>query len=134
MKKMYILICCLLVTCMLGACGEQKLADITEDTVSKKTKIQESFGKGSQPTGTRYAEGPWVYQGVIMTPEGGTFTNHPGIVDFKGHSYLFYHTAELPGGNLFHRNVCVAEFTYNEDGTIGTIEKCDGIHAIKDGE
>ena len=42
MQKMYILICCLLVTCMLGACGEQKLADITEDMVSKETKIQES--------------------------------------------------------------------------------------------
>lgn len=141
-----------------------------EEGVVKVPMTEESFGKGSQPTGTTYAEGPWfykrndiyymvyaafgegeqsehlaystassptgpwVYQGVIMTPEGGTFTNHPGIVDFKGHSYLFYHTAELPGGNLFHRNVCVAEFTYNEDGTIGTIEKCDGIHAIKDGE
>ena len=128
---------------------------------------EESFGKGSQPTGTTYAEGPWfykrngiyymvyaafaegqgnehlaystsdsptgpwVYRGVIMTEEGGTFTNHPGIVDFKGHSYLFYHTAELPGGNLFHRSVCVAEFTYNDDGSIGIIEKCDGVNIIE---
>ena len=66
-----------------------------------------------------------------MTEEGGTFTNHPGIVDFKGHSYLFYHTAELPGGNLFHRSVCVAEFTYNDDGSIGIIEKCDGVNIIE---
>ena len=29
---------------------------------------------------------------------GGSFTNHPGVCDFQGHSYLFYHTTELPGG------------------------------------
>lgn len=75
--------------------------------------------------------GPWVYGGVLMTEEGGVFTNHPGVVDYKGHSYLFYHTGELPGGSLFHRSVCVAEFKYNEDGTIGTIPKCDGVDAIE---
>ena len=74
--------------------------------------------------------GPWTYAGVLMTTEGGTFTNHPGVIDFKGHSYLFYHTAELPGGSLFHRSVCVAEFEYNEDGTIDTIAKTKTIKAI----
>ena len=72
-----------------------------------------------------------------MDEEGGTFTNHPGVVDFKGHSYLFYHTADLPGGTLFHRSVCVAEFTYNEDGSIDKIEKCAGVNIIsqdKEGE
>ena len=74
--------------------------------------------------------GPWVYGGVLMTEEGGTFTNHPGIADFKGHSYLFYHTGELPGGSLFHRSVCVAEFTYNEDGSIDVVSKCNGVNGI----
>lgn len=74
--------------------------------------------------------GPWVYGGVLMTEEGGTFTNHPGVVDFKGHSYLFYHTGELPGGSLFHRSVCAAEFKYNDDGSIDTIPKCEGIYEI----
>ena len=73
--------------------------------------------------------GPWVYGGVLME-EGPCFTNHPGIADFKNHSYLFYHTDELPGGSLFHRSVCVAEFKYNEDGSINTIEKCDGVEGI----
>ena len=73
--------------------------------------------------------GPWVYGGVLMK-ESGTFTNHPGIADFKGHSYLFYHTGELPGGNLFHRSVCVAEFKYNEDGSIDTIPRCDGVYEV----
>ncbi len=73
--------------------------------------------------------GPWVYGGVLME-EGPCFTNHPGICDFKGHSYLFYHTDELPGGSLFHRSVCVAEFKYNADGSIDTVAKCDGVNAI----
>jgi beta-xylosidase len=75
--------------------------------------------------------GPWKYGGVLMTEEGGVFTNHPGIADFKGHSYLFYHTGELPGGHLFHRSVCVAEFKYNEDGSIDTIAKCEGVESIE---
>lgn len=75
--------------------------------------------------------GPWKYGGVLMTEEGGVFTNHPGVCDFKGHSYLFYHTGELPGGGLFHRSVCVAEFTYNEDGSINTIPMCSGVEGIE---
>lgn len=73
--------------------------------------------------------GPWKYGGVLMK-SGPCFTNHPGVVDFKGKSYLFYHTDQLPGGSLFHRSVCVAEFKYNEDGSIDTIEKCDGVEGI----
>ena len=58
------------------------------------------------------------------------FRGDAGIADFKGHSYLFYHTGELPGGHLFHRSVCVAEFEYKEDGSIDTIAKCDGIYEV----
>lgn len=83
-----------------------------------------AYSTSTSPTG------PWVYGGVLMTEEGGTYTNHPGIADFKGHSYLFYHTGELPGGNLFHRSVCVAEFTYNEDGSINRIPKCEGVYSV----
>lgn len=74
--------------------------------------------------------GPWKYGGVLMSEEGGTFTNHPGVCDFKGHSYLFYHTAQLEGGSLFHRSVCVAEFEYNEDGSIDTVKMCDGVEEV----
>ncbi len=65
--------------------------------------------------------GPWTYRGVIMPTQGGSFTNHPGIIDFKGNSYLFYHNAALPGGGGFKRSVCVEQFSYNADGTIPTI-------------
>jgi len=69
-------------------------------------------------------KGPWKYGGVLMTEDGGVFTNHPGIADFHGKSYLFYHTGELPGGGSYHRSVCVTEFKYNQDGTINTVPKC----------
>lgn len=70
-----------------------------------------AYSTSTSPTG------PWKYQGVIMPFQGGCFTNHPGVVDFMGHSYLFYHNQALPGGGSYHRSVCAEEFTYNEDGT-----------------
>jgi hypothetical protein len=68
--------------------------------------------------------GPWSYRGDIMAKEtgsGASFTNHPGVIDYKGHSYFFYHNAALPGGGGYKRSVCVEEFTYGADGTIPTI-------------
>jgi arabinoxylan arabinofuranohydrolase len=67
--------------------------------------------------------GPWVYQDKIMNviKEGGAFTNHPGVIDYKGKSYLFYHNGALPGGGGFTRSVCLDEFTYNPDGSIPLI-------------
>lgn len=70
------------------------------------------------------ATGPWTYRGEIMgNVTGHAFTNHPGIIDFKGHSYFFYHTQELPGGGGYKRSSAIEEFTYNQDGTIPTIQK-----------
>ena len=69
--------------------------------------------------------GPWTYRGDIMAKETGTgasFTNHPGVVDFGGNSYFFYHNAALPGGGGYKRSVCIEKFTYNADGTIPTIK------------
>lgn len=68
--------------------------------------------------------GPWSYGGEIMNSVSGhAFTNHPGIIDFKGRSYFFYHTQELPGGDGFKRSTAIEEFTYNADGSIPTIQK-----------
>lgn len=74
-----------------------------------------AYSTSSGPTG------PWKYGGVIMPTQGGSFTNHPGVIDFKGNSYLFYHNAALPGGGGFKRSVCVEQFKYNADGTFPTI-------------
>lgn len=65
--------------------------------------------------------GPWTYRGIIMPTQGASFTNHPGVVDYKGNSYLFYHNGALPGGGGYKRSVCVEKFTYRADGTIPTI-------------
>ncbi|MBN2738453.1 MAG: family 43 glycosylhydrolase [Spirochaetales bacterium] len=73
-----------------------------------------SYATSNSPTG------PWTFKGDIMgNPSIGT--NHPGIVDYKGHSYLFYHNGALSGNNSFKRSVCVEEFTYGADGSIPRI-------------
>lgn len=65
--------------------------------------------------------GPWTFRGIIMPTQGGSFTNHPGIADYKGNSYFFYHNGALPGGGGFTRSVCVEQFEYNEDGSFPEI-------------
>jgi hypothetical protein len=65
--------------------------------------------------------GPWTYRGTIMPRQGGSFTNHAGVVDFNGNSYFFYHNGALPGGGGFTRSVAVERFTYNANGTFPTI-------------
>ncbi|RYP40348.1 hypothetical protein DL767_001760 [Monosporascus sp. MG133] len=72
-------------------------------------------------TGTS-ATGPWTYRGLIMASEGNSFTNHPGVIDYKGNSYFFYHNGALPGGSGYTRSVAVERFVYNSDGTIPTIK------------
>jgi arabinoxylan arabinofuranohydrolase len=77
--------------------------------------------------------GPWQYRDTIMTiiKKGGAFTNHPGVIDYKGRSYFFYHNGALPGGGGFTRSVCVDEFQYNADGTIPRIEPTlAGVKAV----
>ncbi|MET8147221.1 family 43 glycosylhydrolase [Actinoplanes sp. NPDC049668] len=65
--------------------------------------------------------GPWTYRGTVMPTQGGSFTNHPGVVDFNGGSYFFYHNGALPGGGGFTRSVAVERFTYGSGGTIPTM-------------
>lgn len=67
-------------------------------------------------------EGPWTYMGEIMPQhDTGSFTNHCGVIDFRGHSYFCYHTGKLPGGGGFGRSVAIEEFKYNPDGTFPMI-------------
>jgi arabinoxylan arabinofuranohydrolase len=77
-----------------------------------------AYSTGPGPTG------PWTYQDTIMPiiKKGGAFTNHPGIIDYKGNSYFFYHNGDLPGGGGFDRSVCAMQFNYNENGSIPRIQ------------
>jgi beta-xylosidase len=77
----------------------------------------EFIGYSTAPTPT----GPWTYRGTIMPRQGGSFTNHAGVIDFSGSSYFFYHNGALPGGGGFTRSVAVERFSYNANGTIPTL-------------
>ncbi|MCM0638987.1 family 43 glycosylhydrolase [Cellulomonas wangsupingiae] len=74
----------------------------------------EFIGYSTSPTPT----GPWTYRGTVMARQGGSFTNHPGVVDYRGRSYFFYHNGALPGGGGFTRSVAVEQFSYGADGSI----------------
>jgi len=69
--------------------------------------------------------GPWVEKGYIMRPTERDRGNHPGICDFKGHSYVFGQNYELMHLETFvhheRRSVSAQEITYNADGTIQEI-------------
>jgi hypothetical protein len=59
-------------------------------------------------------------------PNGVSNTIHPGVVEFSGKSYFFYHNAGLPKGGSYRRAVCVEQFDYNQDGTIPSIKETSG--------
>jgi arabinoxylan arabinofuranohydrolase len=86
--------------------------------------VYASMGSGSEniqyATGTS-PTGPWTSKGILMPTQGGCFTNHPGICDFKEKSYLFYHNQALPGGGSYHRSVCLEQFVYKSDGTFPSL-------------
>jgi len=90
--------------------------------------IYAGFGNGGEVINYSTAEkikGPWTYRGQVTGAAKNSFTIHPGVVDFKGHTYLFYHNGTLDrdgqkGGGL-RRSVCVDELFFNEDGTIKAV-------------
>ncbi|MBN8460368.1 MAG: glycoside hydrolase family 43 protein [Verrucomicrobia bacterium] len=78
--------------------------------------------------------GPWTYRGLVTGSAEKSFTIHPGIVDFKGRTYFFYHFAGLTingePGTLGRRAVCVEYLDYNPDGTIQPIKQTkEGVSA-----
>lgn len=64
--------------------------------------------------------GPFTYKGFVLTPVFGG-TNHHSIVKHNDKWYVFYHDAQLSGGQAHLRNVKAAELVHNDDGTINTI-------------
>lgn len=81
-------------------------------------------GMGNGTENIQYATsssstGPWTSKGIII-PHGRCFTNHPGICDFEGNSYFFYHNSALSNHD-FKRSVCLEQFDYEEDGSIPSI-------------
>ncbi|GLY07741.1 family 43 glycosylhydrolase [Actinoplanes sp. NBRC 101535] len=69
--------------------------------------------------------GPWTQRGIVLGQVSST-TNHAGIVEFNGQSYLVYHTADAPGGGNFRRSVAVDKLYFNSDGTIQRVVPTTG--------
>lgn len=77
-------------------------------------------------------EGPWEYKGIIQENVANSFTTHPGIIDYKGKSYFFYHNGSLPTGGSYRRSICVDYMYYNKDGSIQKIiQTTEGVSKIK---
>jgi hypothetical protein len=74
------------------------------------------YAMSSAPTG------PWLYKGSIMDGDPRSSGNHPGIIDYKGNSYVFgFNYAILKQTMSKHyerRSVSLEKITYNPDGTI----------------
>lgn len=67
-------------------------------------------------------EGPWTYKGQVMKQQNtGSFTNHSGMVHYKGKDYFFYHTGWAQGGGGYNRSMAVEEMTFTATGTIKPI-------------
>ena len=96
----------------------------------RNSKYYMAYASHCCPEGIGYAmsnspTGPWEYKGMIMEPDGRSSGNDPGIIDYKGSSYVFGFNYRLnfslTNVHRERRSVCAAKFTYNPDGAIPTI-------------
>jgi hypothetical protein len=87
-----------------------------------------AFASTCCPEGIGYAmstgpTGPWTFKGSIMDGDAQSSGNHPGIIDYRGNSYVFgfNYNVQLQRENKRigeRRSICVEKMTYNPDGTI----------------
>lgn len=78
------------------------------------------YAAGGVPEWMAYAtatniNGPWTYQGKIMSLADNSFTIHGGNIHFSGRDFMFYHNGILPGGGGFRRSTAVEEFQWQGD-------------------
>lgn len=86
-----------------------------------------AFASTCCPEGIGYAmstspTGPWLYKGSIMDGDSRSSGNHPGIIEYKGNSYVFGFNYALnyvlTNIHRERRSVCLAKFSYQPDGSI----------------
>ena len=72
-------------------------------------------------------EGPWTWRGEITGSAANSFTIHPGITEFKGQWYLFYHIGTLTVGDqtgaIGRRAVAVERMEFDQNGLILPVEQ-----------
>lgn len=78
------------------------------------------YAMGKSPTG------PFTFEGPVMFPVNCS-THHGMVGEFQDKWYIFYHTADLSGGNGYRRSVCVDELTFDQDGRIIPVKGTSGI-------
>lgn len=86
-----------------------------------------AFASTCCPEGLGYAmsdapTGPWTTRGYIMRPTQRTRGNHPGIIDYKGSTYVFGLNYDIMHMETFkhheRRSTSAAKLNFNADGTI----------------
>ena len=85
-----------------------------------------AYASTCRPEGIGYAmsqrpDRPLEVQRLCDGPQPGFSGNHPGLIDYKGRSYVFgfnYYLNSLQPSIRERRSACVEEMTYNADGTI----------------
>lgn len=92
-------------------------------SMDKAISPDERISYATAPT----IEGPWMWRGEVTGPAQNSFTIHPGIVEFRGDWYLFYHVGTLrvgdQAGGLGRRAVAVEKLHFNPDGTIRPVKQ-----------
>lgn len=99
--------------------------------------VYASMGRGRETISYAMAPevtGPWEFKGELTGMAENSFTIHPGVIEFKGKNYLFYHNSTLSlhgyGPATGRRSVCVEEMFYNPDGTIRpVVQTKEGVSA-----
>jgi beta-xylosidase len=103
---------------------------LTYASLDRKKNPNEVIAYATAPKIT----GPWTYRGELTGSGENSFTIHPGIVEFKGRWYFFYHNAALTigdqKGGLGRRAVAVEHLHYNADGTMRPVRQTrEGVSA-----
>lgn len=115
-----------------GATGE---ATYTEGPwpYKRSGKYYLSWASRCCPEGIGYAisdkpSGPWTCKGSIMRPNARSSGNHPGLMDFKGKSYVFGFDYELLFTRIPYstskperRSICLKEMTFDASGLINEV-------------
>ena len=103
-----------------------KKGDIYYLTYASIGKGQETISYATAPS----MKGPWTPRGELTGPAENSFTIHPGIIEFNGEWYLFYHNAsqEIDGhkGAIGRRSVCVDTLRYDADGLMLPVRQTSG--------
>lgn len=93
----------------------------------RKGQYYMAYASTCCPEGIGYAmssspTGPWTFKGIIMEGDPRSSGNHPGIIDYKGHTYVFGFHYELSkqthSKHYERRSICVEELKFLPDGSI----------------